>query len=83
MIGPDALGSGLPCARLSVAVIVSLMALAPARRRAGSLSNDGPVSTPSIFAPVSTPAFAIRDLSYFVLGICAVIFIVVGGVAGL
>ena len=33
--------------------------------------------SPSIFAPVSTPAFAIRDLSYFVLGICAVIFVVV------
>ena len=44
-----------------------------------SLGHDGAVSTPSIFAPVSTPAFAIRDLSYFVLGICAVIFIVVGG----
>src|SRR5206468_535254 len=27
------------------------------------------VSTPSMFAPVSTPAFAIRDLSFLVLGI--------------
>jgi cytochrome c oxidase subunit II len=35
------------------------------------------VSTPSIFDPASTPAFAIRELSWFVLGICAAIFIVV------
>jgi len=37
--------------------------------------------TPSIFAPVSTPAFAIRDVAFFVLGITAVIFLVVAGVA--
>jgi len=37
--------------------------------------------TPSIFAPVSTPAFAIRDLSFFVLTITAVIFILVAGFA--
>jgi heme/copper-type cytochrome/quinol oxidase subunit 2 len=40
-----------------------------------------PVQTPSIFAPVSTPAFAIRELSFFVLGLTAVIFIVVAGFA--
>jgi cytochrome c oxidase subunit II len=40
-----------------------------------------PVQTPSIFAPVSTPAFAIRDLSFFVLGITAVIFLIVAGFA--
>jgi hypothetical protein len=28
--------------------------------------------------PTSTPVFAIRDLSWFVLGMCAVIFVVVG-----
>ena len=33
--------------------------------------------TPSIFAPVSTPAFAIRDLSFLVLAIVAAIFVVV------
>ena len=38
-----------------------------------------PVQTPSIFAPVSTPAAAIRDLSWLVLGLCAAIFIVVAG----
>jgi cytochrome c oxidase subunit 2 len=38
------------------------------------------VSTPSIFDPASTPAFAIRELSWFVLGICAAIFIVVASV---
>jgi cytochrome c oxidase subunit II len=40
-----------------------------------------PVQTPSIFAPVSTPAFAIRELSFFVLGITAVIFVIVAGFA--
>jgi len=40
----------------------------------------GAPSTPSIFAPVSTPAFAIRDLSYLVLAIVTCIFIVVAGV---
>src|SRR5437660_8991298 len=38
------------------------------------------VSTPSMFAPVSTPAFAIRDLSFFVLAIVTFIFVVVAGV---
>jgi cytochrome c oxidase subunit II len=65
---------------VSVAAIVGLMTLAASAGGAtGSLGNDRLVSTPSIFAPVSTPALAIRDLSYFVLGICAVIFFVVGG----
>src|SRR5258705_7519680 len=36
--------------------------------------------TPSIFAPVSTPAFAIRDLSFLVLVIVTFIFVVVAGV---
>jgi cytochrome c oxidase subunit 2 len=44
-----------------------------------ALGNEVVMQTPSIFAPTSTPAFAIRDLSWFVLGICAVIFMVVGG----
>ena len=35
--------------------------------------------TPSIFAPVSTPAYAIRDVGFFVLGITAVIFVIVAG----
>jgi cytochrome c oxidase subunit 2 len=63
---------------LSRAAIVAPIALASSAIGAtGSLSSQTPVSTPSIFAPVSTPAFAIRDISYFVLGICAVIFVVV------
>ena len=41
----------------------------------------GMSETPSIFAPVSTPAFAIREIAFFVLGITAVIFIVVAGLA--
>jgi cytochrome c oxidase subunit 2 len=65
-----------------IAVVALIGLLAPGSSVAGAMesrSDDGPVSTPSIFAPVSTPAFAIRDLSYFVLGICAVIFVVVSG----
>ena len=40
----------------------------------------GAASTPSIFAPVSTPAFAIRDVSFLVLAIVTFIFVVVAGV---
>jgi cytochrome c oxidase subunit 2 len=39
------------------------------------------IETPSIFAPVSTPAFAIRDLSFFVLAITAAILVIVAGLA--
>src|SRR6266571_682112 len=65
---------------IRVAAIVGLSGLASIALGApGALGDDGSVQTPNMFAPTSTPAFAIRDLSYFVLGICAVIFIVVGG----
>jgi cytochrome c oxidase subunit II len=37
--------------------------------------------TPTMFAPVSTPAFAIREVSFFVLAITAAIFVIVGGLA--
>src|SRR5713101_4747142 len=37
--------------------------------------------TPTLFPPVSTPAFAIRELAVFVLGITGVIFFLVSGVA--
>ena len=40
---------------------------------------DGQGPTPNMFAPVSTPAFAIREIAYFVLGINGVIFLIVGG----
>jgi len=40
-----------------------------------------PIETPNIFAPVSTPAFAIRDLSFIVLAITAAIFVIVAGFA--
>jgi cytochrome c oxidase subunit 2 len=42
---------------------------------------DGTAPTPNIFAPVSTPAVAIRDIAFFVLGITAVIFVLVAGFA--
>ena len=63
---------------LSVAMIVNLlMLIATSVGGVAPLDTDATVQTPNMFAPVSTPAFAIRDLSYFVLGICAVIFVVV------
>ena len=39
----------------------------------------GGAPTPSMFAPVSTPAFAIRELSFLVFAITTLIFIVVAG----
>ena len=44
-------------------------------------ATDIAVPTPSIFDPVSTPALAIRELSFLVLGISAIIFVVVAAVA--
>lgn len=38
---------------------------------------EGPQSTPSIFAPASTPAIEIHNLSFFVLEITGAIFVVV------
>jgi hypothetical protein len=38
------------------------------------------IETPSILAPVSTPAFAIRDPSFFVLAITAATLVIVAGV---
>lgn len=40
---------------------------------------EGPQSTPSIYAPASTPAAQIQSLSMFVLEITGAIFLVVGG----
>jgi cytochrome c oxidase subunit 2 len=53
------------------ALVVALPAFAAAA------NGQGP--TPNMFAPVSTPAFAIREIAYFVLGITGVIFLIVGG----
>src|SRR5438128_514640 len=39
------------------------------------------IQTPNIFAPVSTPALAIRDLSFIVLAITGAIFLIVAGFA--
>lgn len=52
-----------------IAALVSLIGLASiAVGATASLGGEGPVLTPNSFAPTSTPASAIRDLSYFVLG---------------
>ena len=67
--------------RIAVAAIVALLGLIGTAAGATSgLGGGTAVQTPNIFAPVSTPAFAIRDLSWFVLGICAAIFVVVSGI---
>jgi cytochrome c oxidase subunit 2 len=52
-----------------------LLALLPAL----TATAEAGISTPDIFSPVSTPAFVIRDLAWLVLGICAAILAVVGG----
>ena len=44
---------------------------------ASAQSTPSPLSPTNIFAPVSTPAHAIHELSLFVLGVTAVIFVVV------
>jgi heme/copper-type cytochrome/quinol oxidase subunit 2 len=42
--------------------------------------RPGPIhSTPNIFAPASTPADSIQQLSLFVLTVCGAIFLVVSG----
>ena len=67
---------------LSWAVLGSLMGLVSTAVGARpSLSNEVPVQTSNSFTPISTPAFAIRDLFWFVLGlcICAVIFVIISG----
>jgi cytochrome c oxidase subunit 2 len=70
---PGRYSSAVICrAALTCGVIVALPALAAAA--------DGQGPTPSIFAPVSTPAFAIREIAFFVLGITGAIFLVVAGV---
>src|SRR5262245_34473354 len=37
--------------------------------------------SPSIFSPVSTPAYAIREVAFFVVGITTVVFLLVAGMA--
>jgi cytochrome c oxidase subunit II len=60
-------------------VASSVSALGSVLLTAAGGSAEGRAATPSIFAPVSTPAFAIRELAMFVLGITGVIFVVVAG----
>jgi heme/copper-type cytochrome/quinol oxidase subunit 2 len=70
---------------LAAAILIGCVAMANrcssayAVATAFALGDGASVQTPSIFAPTSTPAFAIRELSWFVLGICAVICAVVAG----
>src|SRR2546428_11300462 len=43
------------------------------------MATIGVAATPNMFAPVSTPAFAIREVSFLVLAIATFIFVVVAG----
>ena len=60
--------------RVAPMVLVGLCLLAST---ASAQSTPSPLSPTNIFAPVSTPAHAIHELSLFVLGVTAVIFVVV------
>jgi cytochrome c oxidase subunit 2 len=60
--------------------VVGVSALAAVLLVFAPVAAAPPVEQPSIFAPVSTPAFIIREASFFVLGITAVIFVLVSGV---
>src|ERR1035438_6656970 len=59
--------------------VISLPALCFFAMAARAAWADGPEATPSIFAPASTPASNILDLSWFVLAITGGIFVSVGG----
>src|SRR5262249_8155699 len=63
------------------AVARATSVLASVLLTAAGAAADGRAPTPSIFAPVSTPAFANREIALCVLGITGVIFLVVGGLA--
>ncbi len=60
-------------------VVSVASALAGVLLPAAGAGADGRVQTPNIFAPTSTPAFAIRELAMFVLGITGIIFLFVAG----
>jgi hypothetical protein len=56
-------------------MVVVAIRLAYATATTSLLPEAASVGTRSMFAATSTPALAIRDLSWLVLGICAVIFV--------
>jgi hypothetical protein len=58
-----------------VVVLIKLPYIASTTSR---LREAASVGTPSIFAATSMSALAIRDLSWLVLDICAVSFVVAG-----
>jgi len=57
-----------------LALILGALVFAPGYTLAAEIQQ------PSIFDPRSTPAASIEELSWLVLGICAAIFVVVGGI---
>jgi cytochrome c oxidase subunit II len=61
------------------AIRVSLVLTVWLATGAGAAWADGTRGSPSIFAPSSTPANSILDLSWFVLAITGGIFVTVGG----
>ena len=62
--------------RIRLALLV-LVGLCLAAATASAQTTPSPLSPTNIFAPVSTPAHAIHELSLFLLGVTAFIFVVV------
>jgi len=68
--------TGVPCRTAAARVAVIALGLLAVAQAAGAAER---ALTPSIFAPVSTPAVLIRDVAFVVLGIAAGIFVIVAG----
>ena len=70
----------MPRLRLAESSLL-FVGLAFCTRVAGALSGpaQAPISTPSIFAPVSRPAVVIDAYAWLVVAVCGVIFVLVAG----
>jgi cytochrome c oxidase subunit II len=76
LIGPAVRKRWCPLAIVGLKSVLSVAGLVVL---ASTAAADVPVQTPNIFAPVSTPARLVFELSLLVLGITATIFVVVTG----
>jgi len=75
LIGPPARKRWYPSAIVGLTFVLSVAGLVvPAFTAAAAV----PIQTPNIFEPVSTPAYAVAELSWLVLAITGAIFVVVG-----
>ncbi len=60
-------------------LVVVLLPLAALASDWGMGASNSKVAPPDVFAPVSTPAYAIGTLAWFAIAICAGIALIVGG----